>query len=402
MPVGGFQLRASFAAGVILLISASRYGIASISAGRLIAWGCLTLLATGSVVAAALADTSISYASFAAFVASAFFLTLYPTGRAPVVIHPTVFTWLVRLGVFVAAAVIVQALGEFFFDRYLDPIASLPRGILVAGYNTRAPVSFADSFQRPNGWLFVEPSVASQFLGVAAVVTYLRGGLARQSRRTGLVAIIGALVLTASGTGLIVMGVGLVGVVGVRRAARPMLAIVGFVAVMVASTSPSAAPHRLIVNRFEEVRSPVGSGHSRFILPYETVLGEARGFDRLLFGAGPATADARAQEELVRTGRHELFNTLLKSIWEYGVPVSVFLLVLLTGLVRAVAVPYRGLAIAVAIQYLALTGSLVSPFLPVLLVTIVIAVAAGEREVRQSAASAGSQFGGRNAVGLQA
>jgi len=83
-----------------------------------------------------------------------------------------------------AALGIVQSIANLAVGVFVDPIASLPKQILVQGFNTTYEVVFGSGWLKANGMLFLEPSMLSLFCVVAltAVVEpgYLKIGGSRR------------------------------------------------------------------------------------------------------------------------------------------------------------------------------------------------------------------------------
>lgn len=280
--------------------------------------------------------------------------------------------------------VAVQVAGlpyEDLFDTYLPP------ALIFTEYNTTYPIYYGSPILKANGFVFLEPSFASQFLAIAIIIQLMVDG-----KRWGRLALFGgALLATVSGTGIALLTVGLV-VLAIRRGgqwtARAVTAT--FVLAVAVSFTPIGA---LLAERTGESSSSGSSGNARFVAPYVTIA-DAIGRDESVFlvGRGAGTVDGDVQF-FNPTGVLVNYPALPKFIGEYGVPTAlVFLVFILTVLLRNVPSPTLGLMAGTV--YFVLSGSLLQPqtvYLCWLLTGLFAAARAGEvagRRMRLSSAVA--------------
>ncbi|GAA3242955.1 hypothetical protein GCM10017691_47420 [Pseudonocardia petroleophila] len=267
------------------------------------------------------------------------------------------------------------------FDTYLPP------QLIFTEYNTTYPIYYGSPILKANGFVFLEPSFASQFLAIAIIIQLMVDG-----KRWGRLALFGgALLATVSGTGIALLGVGLV-VLAIRRGGRwtARALTAAFLVGLAVSLTPVGA---LLAERTGESSTSGSSGNARFVAPY-VVIADAIGRDESVFlvGRGAGTVDSDVQF-FNPTGLLVNYPALPKFIGEYGVPTAlVFLTFILTVLLRNVPSPTLGLMAATV--YFVLSGSLLQPqtvYLCWLLTGLFAAARAGEiagRRVRLSSAVA--------------
>lgn len=249
---------------------------------------------------------------------------------------------------------ILQMLAQFAgVWSYVDLIRQFaPANLVFAGYNTSYPIEYGSPVIKANAFVFVEPSVFSQFLAVALLSVLSRG---RQFWRAAVFAV--ALVCTVTGTGFMVLGFGLL-VLAVRRGGLWALraGIVLLVGVVLALLSPVG---EILLSRTGEASETNSSGSLRFVQPYTYL------FDRwssdpwsILTGLGPGMADQISDQTFAATGLPISFAGGVKLVLEYGVPAAVLVAVFLY-----VAVLRRSPAPTVALGALFLNTVTSSSFL---------------------------------------
>lgn len=249
---------------------------------------------------------------------------------------------------------IVQVLAQFAgVWTYTDLLAAVvPKDLLFQGYNTSYPIEYGSPVIKANAFVFVEPSVFSQFLALALLSVLSRG---RQYWRVAVFAV--ALVATVTGTGIMVLGFGLL-VMAVRRGGgwTVRAAVVLAVAAVAALLSPVGS---ILLSRTGEAGETNSSGSLRFVQPYEYLL------DRwssdpwsILTGLGPGMADRISDQIFAATGLPISFAGAVKMVLEYGVPASV-----LVGVFLYVAVVRRSPSPTVALAGIFLNAVTSSSFL---------------------------------------
>lgn len=215
------------------------------------------------------------------------------------------------LATFLAICGIAQFLLQFVLPIWLVfPIENLvPEALLVEDFNTQARLTYLSSIFRTNGVFMLEPSFFSQLLAVAIVVE-----LCNQSRNSRLLIYIVALVMTYSGTGLVVLAVCLPLLVFQRQ--RWDLILAGGLVLLVMVVFAPLVNLDLFVERFQEFDNPKSSGFERFV-------GAFFMFDQFLwtdpwrglFGVGAGSFWPYSQAAILPA--HEMAHS--KIIFEFGV-----------------------------------------------------------------------------------
>lgn len=254
-----------------------------------------------------------------------------------------------KLMLVAAVVCVLQLVVQVAGLRWGDPLTVLPAGWTAADFNLTYPIYYGSSILKSNGFLFLEPSFASQFLAMAILVQILLG---RQRWRIPVLA--AGLLTTVSGTGIVLLAVGLA-VLVVRRggawAARAVLAVV--VAVVAVAVSPLAG---LFAERALETAEAGSSGNTRFVTPFVTVGHAVLADDSILLvgrGAGSVTRDAVFNPPGVAVN----YTAVPKLVAEYGiVAAGCFLAFLATVLLWRVPSPTLG--IAALVMVLLLSGAL--------------------------------------------
>ena len=218
---------------------------------------------------------------------------------------------------FVGVAGILQFFAQFAgvsvfsFSEYGVPIQFTQEFVF---YNT-VQTAGASTVVKANGFFLLEASIYSQMaaMGLAIELIYFR-----RTRHLAVFAL--SLIVAISGTGWMVMGAFVVGVVismGARGAAigAAALAVAAFALGVLALAQPDLFNY--FVGRVNEFSSPGSSAHLRFITPFwalSDVLDQTP--LSLLIGAG-AGASERLHTQLTYAYN---INTPLKIAVEYGLP----------------------------------------------------------------------------------
>lgn len=204
----------------------------------------------------------------------------------------------------------IQLVGVPYTDVVKDVV---PSNFLMHGFNTSYPVQYGSSLFKSNGFVCLEASFCSQFLGFGIVVCVLRnGGWWR------LIMFVLAILSTVSGTGLLLLAfAGLL--LAVHKGARFALsALLGVsLIVLIISFTPASS---IFAARATETSSSTSSGSLRFVQPYQRTW-EALGKDpaTVIFGTGPGFADRDASAFFNRTGLPLNYALVPKLVLEYGV-----------------------------------------------------------------------------------
>lgn len=133
-----------------------------------------------------------------------------------------------------------------------------PAGWVVQAFNQQGPVDFGSELFRANGVVMLEPSFFSQLLAVAIVAE-----LCGRNRKPLLGLFVLALVLSYSGTGLMVLAVALPVLVVAR--ARIGLLLAALLAVLVVVGVAQALDVDVFAKRAAEIANPGSSGFARFV-----------------------------------------------------------------------------------------------------------------------------------------
>ncbi len=164
------------------------------------------------------------------------------------------------LSTFLAICGIVQFAAQFVLDlRYVFPIENLlPPEIIIQGYNNQAPLTYGSSLYRSNGIFLLEPSFFSQLLGISILVE-----LVGQGRVSRLALYTLALVLSYSGTGIVILAICVPVLVVARR--RWDLLVGAAVVIAVLLLFAEQLNLDIFLDRADEFDSPKSSGFERFV-----------------------------------------------------------------------------------------------------------------------------------------
>lgn len=218
----------------------------------------------------------------------------------------------VTVGTCVALLGCAQYAAQFVIGTALAfPIEHfLPDPLLIKGFNYLNPLRYGSSTFKANGVFFLEPSYFSQFVAISLLVE-----LSNKIRLTRIAAHVAALACTFSGTGLIVLGCGVLTLAVARR--RWDLLAVGALVVLVAVIFGDSLGLSVFLDRSSEFSSTNSSGFERFVA--WTYMLEDRFWDASSrawtgYGAGSFVG-------LAKVARYNAAETsFAKIIFEYGLP----------------------------------------------------------------------------------
>lgn len=244
--------------------------------------------------------------------------------------------------------------------RHQDFVADIvPPHMLYADFNTNYPVSYGSSILKPNAFVFLEPSVCSQFLALGLLGQLLLGG--RRPLRVLLFAL--ALLATVAGTGVVVLIVGVVAIAFSRGLKFTLaLAVVAALVIIVIPLTPAGS---VFSSRASETSSQGSSGNLRFVAPYQRLFDSSlqSGLTQELVGQGPGAGDRQAAVYFNETSLPLISPTLPKLIVEYGIPAALaFMAFFLFAL--GSSPPSVPLAFALFTFYAVLQGALLLPLMP--------------------------------------
>lgn len=185
----------------------------------------------------------------------------------------------------------------------------VPAAWLIQKFNTLIPVVDGAALLKANGMFFLEPSFFSQFMALGLL---LELSLRQRWHRVAL--LVAGLAVSYSGTGLLVAGVGLLGLVVVKG--RWDLLLVMALVVLAVALLGDALPLQPLLRRASEFQSAHSSGSARFVAWLDM-------FDRhwwpeplrVLFGAGAGSFAAQAAVARQQTAE----MSFSKMLFEYGI-----------------------------------------------------------------------------------
>jgi hypothetical protein len=258
-------------------------------------------------------------------------------------------TTLYALAIVATAQILLQLFGLW---TYTDILAAVvPEQFLVQGYVTSYPIYYGSDIFKPNAIVLLEPSFCSQFVALGILLE-----LRRRRRVLRLAVLACALVATFSGTGLILLAVGL-GVMIFERGRRfaLMSVAVSIPLVVLVALTPIGDVYAARASGQTAVTS---SGNQRFVAPYlrywESTQGPAVD---LLVGQGPGSTQEQAERLNVLAAVPAIEPAHTKLLVEYGlIGGGIFLAFLLYSFI--VGTRSRLLTVAVLFMFFVLGASL--------------------------------------------
>ena len=256
-----------------------------------------------------------------------------------------------------ASVIALLAIGQMFAQlafgwKWSDLLATLvPSRFMVEGYVTSYPVTFGSTIYKSNGVLLLEPSLCSQILALGILAQI---GLGRGRARIVLLTL--ALLTTASGTGLIVLIVGLF-VYLVRRGAKQVVAALALALLLGAGVAISPLSN-VYLDRITNSADPGSSGYQRFVAPWDR-MGEALMTSprTLLVGSGAGSGQDQVDRIVAAQGVPAIDTPQSKLVAEYGWPAAMlFVVFFMIVLVRGSTSPV--IAASLATLYFLLGGNL--------------------------------------------
>lgn len=209
---------------------------------------------------------------------------------------------------FLAVVAIAQFGVQLIGGPFVDWIAGLPKEFVIPGYVHRARLELPGytNLIRSNGMVFLEPSIASQFYALAAVVA-LR-------RKPALVPLfICALLFTGSGTGILALLAGILGFVITGSARERAWSLVSCALGVTVLTWTGLLDS--LFRRSSEFSTDGTSATFRFVDPWEHLWRFTADYtSSLMFGLGPGGVSETAR--LYGTGVNYTFTP--KLVIEYG------------------------------------------------------------------------------------
>ena len=218
----------------------------------------------------------------------------------------------------------------------------VPKFLLLQGFNYAAPIAWGESFVRPNGFFFLEPSFASSFLSSALLIELM------SFRRMWRILLYGgALLGTVAATGILMVLVAAPLLFAGRRRRGVVLAAVAGALGAVAAYYTGVLEH--LTGRFSELGMRNSSAFQRLVAPFEQLNGVFADPARLVTGVGAGNA--------VET--NVSLWPVVKVMVEYGAfPGAVFLVTIAICVLGAANGP---LAVALFVAFNFTGGFLLNP-----------------------------------------
>lgn len=166
----------------------------------------------------------------------------------------------------VMAIVAICGIAQFFLQfvtssPYVFPIENyLPTKILLRGFNNMIPLSYNGSIYKSNGVFLVEPSTLSEYSAISFTIELL---YYRRILRLALLA--AAMIVSFSGTGIVILGCLLPPILIAYRRFELIILMIG-IAVLIYLAS-DALHLDIFVRRATEFDDPTSSGFARYIGP---------------------------------------------------------------------------------------------------------------------------------------
>ncbi len=270
-----------------------------------------------------------------------------------------VLEFFVKVMAVFAMITILEFAAQLLGWRHQDFVADLvPSNMLYADFNTNYPISYGSSILKPNAFVFLEPSVCSQFLALGLLGQLLMGG-----RPLRLLLFATAILATVAGTGVVILIVGAVAIAfGRGLKFTVMLAVAAAIVIIVIPLTPAKG---VFSSRASETSSQGTSGNLRFVAPYQRLFDSSlqSGLTQALEGQGPGAGDRQAAAYFNETSLPLISPTLPKLIVEYGVPAALAFMAFFLFTLGS-APPSIPLAVALFTFYAVLQGALLIPLMP--------------------------------------
>ncbi|HEY4134829.1 MAG TPA: hypothetical protein VGO34_06405 [Alphaproteobacteria bacterium] len=230
-------------------------------------------------------------------------------------------------------------------------------------YNVIIPLTYGSAIVKSNGVFFLEPSFFSQFLAVALILELLR-----EQRLSRLALYAAAMVVSYSGTGLLLMGLFLPYILW--RRGNPTIFLIGAVGVVILMAAAASLNLDTMVNRLGEFSAPESSGFARFVSPFYLFRDFMETPSAVLFGLGPGSIDKIIAESSYK-GYAAHDPTWIKAVVEYGVIAgALVILYVVAAFFKGAA--NKGLATALLVLCLFLGGYLLNPIMHFLFVALTV------------------------------
>jgi hypothetical protein len=210
----------------------------------------------------------------------------------------------------IAVCGVVQFVAQFVIGKKLAfPIENFtPAAFLITGFHSLNPLSYGSSILKANGIFLLEPSFFSQLMAIGLIVEM---AVAKRLLRIALFTL--AIVLSYSGTGLLVVAVSLPILLMLDRRLDLLAIMIGVAVLALAFAVPLKLD--VFLARLQEFNNPTSSGWLRFVgwfyLAMDTLSTDTW---RTLFGYGAGTFHLIARHSMYAVA--EMLHS--KILVEYG------------------------------------------------------------------------------------
>ena len=270
-----------------------------------------------------------------------------------------VLEFFVKVMTVFAVIAILEFLAQVVGWTHQDCVADVvPSNMLYADFNTNYPVSYGSSILKSNAFVFLEPSVCSQFLALGLLGQLLLGG-----RPVRLLLFSLAILATVAGTGVVVLIVGVVAIALSRGLKFTLvLAVAAALVIIVIPLTPAGS---VFSSHASETSSQGSSGNLRFVAPYQRLFDSSlqSGLTQALEGQGPGAGDRQAAAYFNETSLPLISPTLPKLIVEYGVLAALAFMAFFLFTLGS-SPPSVPLALALFTFHAVLQGALLIPLMP--------------------------------------
>ncbi len=237
----------------------------------------------------------------------------------------------------------------------------IPKQFLDQGYMPLNPVGSSGHIYRSNGFFMLEASLLSQLMAVAMIIEFLHF-----RRLFYIAAFAGALIVAYSGTGLIVLAVVIPLVLMKRGRLDAVLLLGALLFVLVAFASELQL--QVFIDRIDEFQNVRSSGFARFLSIFylidDFLLPDP---SAALFGMGAGSIGHMMNFVYYKV--HD--PSWGKLVFEYGFLGAAVYLPCMAVMVFGTS-QHKFIKLALAIQFLALGGYLLTPIVHVLMLALVV------------------------------
>lgn len=266
-----------------------------------------------------------------------------------------------NLATVIAVLGVIQFVAQFVVGAdYAYPIEHFaPAGLITHDYNYLNPLGYGISTFKSNGVFLLEPSTLCQFMAVAVTVE-----LVTFKRVSRLLCFGGAIVVSYSGTGLIILAITLPALVFIYR--RFDILLLGLIAGALGLAFSKPLGLEVFLGRIGEFASPKSSGFERFVGGFylfdQFLWGDLK---RAFFGLGAGMFSAYNSIAIYRVAE----MSWVKMISEFGIVGAITYFYFLYSCILRTPLP--GL-VRLALIILTLLGGIFSPWSHGLILTLAV------------------------------